>query len=222
MTDVKPSQHRSRARSTPRRPRASPTPTSTRSPPTTSRRRSRCGSRAAARTCAARSTRPRPTACATFLTGIIGPFPDFVFEVVEKTVQDDRAAVPLGGAAARSPGTPFQGVEPNGARLDLEGIDVLIVRDGADRREQRLRRRHDRRAPARPDAAGGLAGRSSAMKRAFNAKTKAGDEARLERPGPDRRRRLARARRLPGQDDERLPRPGRRRRDAVRRRRAGR
>ncbi len=48
--------------------------------------------------------------------------------------REDRAGRPrrlsLGGDAARSRDAPFQGVEPNGARLELEGTDVLIVRDG--------------------------------------------------------------------------------------------
>ena len=64
-----------------------------------------------------------------FLNGLIGPFPDLVFDVVEKTVQDDRAAYRW-QATGTFTGTPFQGVEPTGARLDIEGIDVLIVRDG--------------------------------------------------------------------------------------------
>ena len=64
-----------------------------------------------------------------FLGGIFGSFPDFEFNVLEHTVQDDRAAVRW-EARGTFTGTPFQGVEATGAKLFLEGVDVLIVRDG--------------------------------------------------------------------------------------------
>ena len=70
-----------------------------------------------------------PDGVREFLGGIIGPFPDFVFKVVENDGPGRPRRRPLGGAGTFT-GTPFQGVEPTGARLDLEGIDVLIVRDG--------------------------------------------------------------------------------------------
>ena len=108
---------------------------------TTSTRRSRCGSRAAARTSAARSTRPRPTACATSSAGSSAPFPDLVLQ----GRRDDRPGRPrrraLGGARHVHRRRRFQGVEPTGAPIDLEGIDVADRARRADRREQRLRRR---------------------------------------------------------------------------------
>jgi glyoxylase-like metal-dependent hydrolase (beta-lactamase superfamily II)/predicted ester cyclase len=70
-----------------------------------------------------------PEGVRAFLGGIFGSFPDFEFKVVENTVQDDRAAVRW-EARATFTGTPFQGVEATGAKLFLEGVDVLIVRDG--------------------------------------------------------------------------------------------
>ena len=84
--------------------------------------------------------RSRPTGVRDFLNGISAPFPDLASTVVEKTVQDDRAAFRW-EATGTFAGATFQGVEPNGARLDLEGTDVLIVARRADRRQQRLRRR---------------------------------------------------------------------------------
>ncbi len=70
-----------------------------------------------------------PEGVRDFLNGIIGPFPDFVFNVVEVTVEDDRAAVRW-TADATFTGSPFQGIEATGAKLELEGVDILIVRDG--------------------------------------------------------------------------------------------
>ena len=70
-----------------------------------------------------------PEGVREFLTGIFAPFPDFAFNVLETTVQDDRAAVRW-IAHGTFTGAPFQGVEPTGAKLEIEGVDVLIVRDG--------------------------------------------------------------------------------------------
>jgi glyoxylase-like metal-dependent hydrolase (beta-lactamase superfamily II)/predicted ester cyclase len=70
-----------------------------------------------------------PDGVREFLGGIFGAFPDFLFEVVETTVQDDRAAVRW-RATGTFAGTPFNGIEATGARIELEGVDVLIVREG--------------------------------------------------------------------------------------------
>ncbi len=70
-----------------------------------------------------------PDGVRAFLSGIFEPFPDFHFNVVEVTVEDDRAAVRWEATGTFTGGT-FQGIEPNGAKIELEGVDVLIVRDG--------------------------------------------------------------------------------------------
>ena len=70
-----------------------------------------------------------PDGVRAFLSGIFEPFPDFNFNVVEVTVEDDRAAVRW-EATGTFTGGPFQGIEPNGTKIELEGVDVLIVRDG--------------------------------------------------------------------------------------------
>jgi glyoxylase-like metal-dependent hydrolase (beta-lactamase superfamily II) len=64
-----------------------------------------------------------------FLGGLIAALPDLRFEVVETTVQQDRAAVRwrLRGTFV---GEPYMGIAATGAPLELEGVDVLIVRDG--------------------------------------------------------------------------------------------
>jgi len=122
-----------------------------------------------------------PEGVRDFLNGIIGPFPDLVFTIVEKTVQDDRAAYRW-EATGTFTGTTFQGVEPNGARLELEGTDVLIVRDGVIVENNAYA---DAMTVARqlglmpPEGSRQELG----MKRAFNAKTKAATK--LGSSGPD-------------------------------------
>jgi glyoxylase-like metal-dependent hydrolase (beta-lactamase superfamily II)/predicted ester cyclase len=70
-----------------------------------------------------------PDGVRDFLNGIFTPFPDFAFEVLEVTVEEDRAAVRWKATGSFSGGS-FQGIEPTGAKIELEGVDVLIVRDG--------------------------------------------------------------------------------------------
>jgi glyoxylase-like metal-dependent hydrolase (beta-lactamase superfamily II)/predicted ester cyclase len=112
-----------------------------------------------------------PDGVREFLTGIIAPFPDLRFEVVETTVQDDRAAVRW-EATGTFTGAPFQGVEPTGSPLRIEGTDVLIVRDGLIVENNAYA---DGMGIARqiglmpPDGSKA----ENAMKQAFNAKTKA-------------------------------------------------
>ncbi len=122
-----------------------------------------------------------PEGVREFLSGMLGPFPDAVFEVLERTVQDDRAAFRW-EARGTFTGAPFQGVEPNGAGVFIEGTDVVIVRDGLIVENNAY---IDGMTVARqlglmpPDGSK----QELAMKRAFNAKTKVG--AKLGSSGPD-------------------------------------
>ncbi len=112
-----------------------------------------------------------PDGVRAFLSGIMSPFPDFDFRVVEMTVQDDRAAVRWEMRGTFT-GEPFQGVEATGAPLFIEGADVLIVRDGLILENNAYA---DGMTVARqiglmpPDGSPPEVG----MKRAFNVKTKA-------------------------------------------------
>jgi hydroxyacylglutathione hydrolase len=71
-----------------------------------------------------------PEAVRDFLSAMFGAFPDARVEVVDTTVQDDRAAVRwrVGGTFAGEP--LLTGIEATGDRVELEGVDVLVVRDG--------------------------------------------------------------------------------------------
>jgi len=57
-------------------------------------------------------------------------FPDFAFEVVSQTSEEERCAVSWRATATFAGPGSFQGIEPNGARVELEGCDVLQVHDG--------------------------------------------------------------------------------------------
>ena len=70
-----------------------------------------------------------PDGVREFLRGTIDPIPDMRFEVVEKTIQNDRAAYRY-RVTGTFAGAPFQGIEATGARLEVEGVDVLKVRNG--------------------------------------------------------------------------------------------
>ena len=128
---------------------------------------------------------------------LFAAFPDFTLEIVDTVAEGDRVAVRWQrDRHVRRPGT-FQGIEPTGARLDLEGFDLLIVRDGlivAQRRLHRRRRRSRARSACCPRRARATEER---MTKAFNAKTRVGRASAAASAERDRRRRLARARRLP-------------------------
>jgi len=64
-----------------------------------------------------------------FVGAMLDAFPDLELTVLATTVQDGRAAVQW-RAEGTFAGEPYDGLEPTGARVHVEGIDVLHVRDG--------------------------------------------------------------------------------------------
>src|SRR4051794_18995911 len=69
-----------------------------------------------------------PEGVRAYFTGLFAAFPDLAPTVQSTTVQDGRAAVHWTAIGTMS--GPLWGVEPTGARVELEGIDVLQVEDG--------------------------------------------------------------------------------------------
>ncbi|MGZ4269389.1 MAG: ester cyclase [Solirubrobacteraceae bacterium] len=65
-----------------------------------------------------------------FFAEVFAAFPDFTFAVLEVVAQEDRAVVRWSAKGTFAGPGSFQGLKPNGARIDLEGADVLQVRDG--------------------------------------------------------------------------------------------
>jgi steroid delta-isomerase-like uncharacterized protein len=57
-------------------------------------------------------------------------FPDFRFEVLDVMATGDKAAVRWHATGTFNGSGRFEGLDPNGASVDVEGCDVLTVREG--------------------------------------------------------------------------------------------
>ncbi|HEX6698115.1 MAG TPA: ester cyclase [Solirubrobacteraceae bacterium] len=67
---------------------------------------------------------------ATFFSDLYDAFPDWRLTVVETVAEGDGVAVRWRARGTfAGPGT-FMGFEPNGARVELEGVDLVRIRDG--------------------------------------------------------------------------------------------
>ena len=71
-----------------------------------------------------------PAGIRAFIGGLVGSMPDMRMEVVRTTTEGDRCAVEWRMTGTFAGPEPFSGVEPTGDRIELEGCDVLTVRDG--------------------------------------------------------------------------------------------
>jgi glyoxylase-like metal-dependent hydrolase (beta-lactamase superfamily II)/predicted ester cyclase len=70
-----------------------------------------------------------PEGVREFLGGMLAALPDAHVEVVSQTTEDDRSIVQW-QATGTFAGAPLNGIEPTGARITLEGCDVITVREG--------------------------------------------------------------------------------------------
>lgn len=70
-----------------------------------------------------------PDGLREFFTEFFAAVPDMSFEVLDVVAARNQAAVRW-HASGTFCGGPFQGVEPTGARVELEGIDLVTVEDG--------------------------------------------------------------------------------------------
>jgi steroid delta-isomerase-like uncharacterized protein len=61
---------------------------------------------------------------------LFAAFPDFSFEILDVTEAGEKAAVHWHATGNFDGSGRFEGLEPNGARVDIQGCDVLTVRDG--------------------------------------------------------------------------------------------
>jgi glyoxylase-like metal-dependent hydrolase (beta-lactamase superfamily II)/predicted ester cyclase len=71
-----------------------------------------------------------PDVSAKFFGELFEAFPDWQFEVLDLVAEGDRAAVRWRARGTFAGPGDFMGFEPNGARADLEGVDLVWVRDG--------------------------------------------------------------------------------------------
>ena len=61
---------------------------------------------------------------------LLAAFPDIRFEVLSITAQKQHAAVRYRVTGTFDGIGRFEGLTPNGARIELEGLDLFTVRDG--------------------------------------------------------------------------------------------
>ena len=57
-------------------------------------------------------------------------FPDWKFEILNLVAEGERAAVEWRATATFDGDARFEGLEPNGAKLDIQGCDMVTIRDG--------------------------------------------------------------------------------------------
>lgn len=70
-----------------------------------------------------------PEGVRAFFSELFAAVPDFELKVQDLVVEKDRAAVRWRATGTFCGDQPFKGIEPNGARLELEGCDVLRIAD---------------------------------------------------------------------------------------------
>ena len=61
---------------------------------------------------------------------LFASFPDFTFEVLDVIANGEKAAVHWHARGTFDGSAPFEGLQPNGSSVDLQGCDVLTVRAG--------------------------------------------------------------------------------------------
>jgi len=66
----------------------------------------------------------------TWFGNLFASFPDFSFEVLDVIAAGEKAAVHWHATGSFDGGARFEGLIPNGNRVDVQGCDVLTVRDG--------------------------------------------------------------------------------------------
>jgi glyoxylase-like metal-dependent hydrolase (beta-lactamase superfamily II)/predicted ester cyclase len=71
-----------------------------------------------------------PDGVREFFGELFAAVPDFDLQVQDMVVEKDRAAVRWRATGTFCGERPFKGIQPNGARLELEGCDVLQISDG--------------------------------------------------------------------------------------------
>jgi len=70
-----------------------------------------------------------PAGVRQYFDGLFAAFPDFSFEVLETVTARRRTVVRWRGRGTFAGPATFQGFAPNGARIEIEGCDVVVVAD---------------------------------------------------------------------------------------------
>jgi predicted ester cyclase len=65
-----------------------------------------------------------------WFTNLFRAFPDWKFEVLNLVAEGDHAAVEWRATGTFNGTAKFEGMDPNGAKLDVQGCDMVTIRDG--------------------------------------------------------------------------------------------
>jgi steroid delta-isomerase-like uncharacterized protein len=65
-----------------------------------------------------------------WFAGLFAAFPDFEFEILDVLSASEKAAVRWRARGTFSGTGRFEGLDPNGAGVDVQGCDVLTIREG--------------------------------------------------------------------------------------------
>ena len=71
-----------------------------------------------------------PSSYQAWFGDLFRAFPDFEMKILEVVAHGDKAAVRWRATGSFDGDTTFEGLAPNGAKVDVQGCDVLTVRDG--------------------------------------------------------------------------------------------
>jgi len=71
-----------------------------------------------------------PSSYRAWFGDLFRAFPDFEMEIIEIVAAGEKAAVRWRADGSFSGDTNFEGLAPNGSRVEVQGCDVLTVRDG--------------------------------------------------------------------------------------------
>lgn len=71
-----------------------------------------------------------PTSYRAWFGDLFAAFPDFELEIVEVVAAGGKAVIRWSATGTFSGSVRFEGLDPNGARVEIQGCDVLTIRDG--------------------------------------------------------------------------------------------
>lgn len=71
-----------------------------------------------------------PDGVIAWFAELFAAFPDFALVVKKVIAEEDTAAVHWSATATFNGTGTFEGFKPNGASIDIEGIDIITVEDG--------------------------------------------------------------------------------------------
>jgi steroid delta-isomerase-like uncharacterized protein len=71
-----------------------------------------------------------PDTYAAWFDDMFAAMPDLRFEVLDSVSEDNRVAVRWRAAGTFDGTAPFEGLMPNGAEVEMQGLDLFTVRDG--------------------------------------------------------------------------------------------